>query len=431
MATPFHFHMQNVSRGKGHSAVAGAAYRHGEKIRDERTGELKDYSKRTDIIYSELFTPKNAPIWATDRAKLWNHVEEFENRKDSRLAKEINAAIPWQLDEKHREYLVKNFVHELTRKGLIVDVAIHGAHEHGDDRNIHAHLMITTRKLDGDEFSEAKFLELDKQLTLEKFRESWAKECAKQLERMDFQREAEQWRHGHLKLEKQKDLAIERGDLEFSEAVQQSIDEGRQHHKGKAVAEMERRGVMTLRGEEFSEERADRAELAKLEKQLSALIERAPEREFAEAAKDQTLPTLPEVAASVERAADTVEHVAAIGAEAVIELGTGIANALEGLLGGASRQAPGGAEYQPPTAAPINQPEPAVPEWRRAQDAGRTTSIEELAQDPNRQAIAENNPRQSLADLLADLKRRREKYEREEAERERGDDDDGGRERER
>jgi ATP-dependent exoDNAse (exonuclease V) alpha subunit len=181
VASPYHFHVGNHSRGKGRSAVAGAAYRAGEKHRDIRTGLLHNYSDRQDVLYSEIFTPQSAPAWAHERGELWNHVEEAEKRKDSRLAKDIDASLPWQLDTKHRDYMIKDFAYDLTRKGLIVDANIHDAHDGGSDKNIHVHLMVTTRTVDETGFAKGKFLELDKEETLEHWRERWAQIGARQL----------------------------------------------------------------------------------------------------------------------------------------------------------------------------------------------------------------------------------------------------------
>jgi hypothetical protein len=263
VASPYHFHVGNHSRGKGHSAVAGAAYRAGEKHRDIRTGLLHNYSDRQDVLYSEIFTPKNAPAWAHERGELWNHVEEAEKRKDSRLAKDIDASLPWQLDTKHRDYMIKDFAYELTRKGLIVDANIHDAHDGGSDKNIHVHLMVTTRTIDETGFAKGKLLELDKEETLEHWRERWAEIGARQLEKMGFTLEAAQWRHGHQTMEEQKAAAIERGDLEFAATCEQPATQ----HIGRAALEIEARGehsdrVQTIRDEQ--ELKADIFELGQL-----------------------------------------------------------------------------------------------------------------------------------------------------------------------
>jgi MobA/MobL family len=272
MASPYHLNMGNVSRGNGDSVVAGAAYRAGEKILDQRTGLTHDYSRRDDILYSAIFAPKNAPEWAQDRGELWNHVEEFENAKNSRLAKTITAALPWQLDEKHREYMVKDFAYDLTRKGLIVDVNIHDAHEGGSNKNIHAHIFITTRTIDENDFSKGKLLELDKVETLRHFRDRWAEIGARQLEKTGYVLEAEQWRHGQETMEQQKAAALERGDLEFAATCNRPATQ----HMGRAALEIEARGEHSDRAQTIrdrQELRADERELVTAQAELGQVEE--------------------------------------------------------------------------------------------------------------------------------------------------------------
>jgi MobA/MobL family len=265
MASAYHFHAGIHSRAKGHSAVAGAAYRAGEKLLDQRTGLTQDNSRRDDVLYSAIFAPKNAPEWVYDRAELWNHVEEAEKRKDSQLAREINAALPWQLDEKHREYMVKDFAYDLTRKGLVVDANIHDAHEGGSDKNIHVHMMITTRTVDENGLSQSKDRDSNRTEVLEHWRERWADIGAKQLQKMGYVLEAEQWRHGHQTMEQQKAAALERRDLEFA----QTCDRPASQHFGRAALEIEARG-----------DYSDRAETIRDEQEL-----KAAEHELAEAQK--------------------------------------------------------------------------------------------------------------------------------------------------
>jgi MobA/MobL family len=267
MASAYHFHVGNHSRGKGHSAVSGAAYRAGEKLLDQRTGLNHNYSSREDILYSAILTPKNAPEWSQNRGELWNRVEEFERAKNSRLAKDIDASLPWQLDEKHREYMVKDFAHDLTRKGFILDANIHAPHAHGDQKNIHVHMMITTRHIDGDDFTDKKDRELDKVKTLEHWRERWAEIGAKQLEKMGFVLEAEQWRHGWQTMDKQKAAALEREDLEFAA----TCDRPATQHIGRAALEIEARGEHSDRAQTIRDEQELKAaewELAQAQQQM-------------------------------------------------------------------------------------------------------------------------------------------------------------------
>ncbi len=169
----------NLSRSKGQSAVASAAYNAREQLTDERTGEVKDYSRAQGLLFSGIFTPANAPAWAHDRGKLWNEVERVEDRKDSQLARPIELALPHELTNEQRRFLVQDFVREqFVRKGYVVDVAIHAPNRKGDQRNYHAHLLIPLRLMDENGFDKHKKQEQwiyknRTQYTLD-FREKWA-----------------------------------------------------------------------------------------------------------------------------------------------------------------------------------------------------------------------------------------------------------------
>ena len=75
----FHLQIKIVSRGKGKSAVAAAAYRAGETIKNEYDGITHDYTRKRGIIHTEILLPANAPPEYADRAVLWNAVEQVEN----------------------------------------------------------------------------------------------------------------------------------------------------------------------------------------------------------------------------------------------------------------------------------------------------------------------------------------------------------------
>ncbi|MBV8400855.1 MAG: MobA/MobL family protein, partial [Acetobacteraceae bacterium] len=125
---------------------------------DERTGELHNYSRNADdVLFAGLYAPKDAPEWARDRASLWNHMEAFEKRKDAQVARAFEIALPCELTPEQARYAVQDWVREnFTRKGLIADVAIHRPGAEGDERNIHAHVLVVMRKLDGAEFAAKK-----------------------------------------------------------------------------------------------------------------------------------------------------------------------------------------------------------------------------------------------------------------------------------
>jgi hypothetical protein len=92
----FHLRIKSISRGAGRSATAAAAYRAGERIRDERTGVLHNYSRRTDVSHKEILLPSSLQradvVWATERASLWNAAERSEQRRDARVAREYRPA---------------------------------------------------------------------------------------------------------------------------------------------------------------------------------------------------------------------------------------------------------------------------------------------------------------------------------------------------
>jgi hypothetical protein len=191
----YHLSAQVISRGYGHSAVHAAAYRARCEITDERTGLDHDYSpKAGELLFEGIYAPKDAPEWARDRAQLWNHVEAFEKHRRAELAREFVIALPHELTLEQGRYAVQDFVREsFTRKGLIADVTIHAPGREGDDRNIHAHIMVVTRKLDGSEFIRTKerfetYSEKDaaKRAELEGLRESWARIGNRHLERHGF-----------------------------------------------------------------------------------------------------------------------------------------------------------------------------------------------------------------------------------------------------
>lgn len=188
----YHLSAKVFSRGGGDSAVHAAAYRARCALTDERTGLKHDYSRKAgELLFAGIYAPKDAPDWARDRAQLWNHVEAFEKRRDAQLAREFNIALPHELTLDQARYAVQDFVRDnFTRKGLIADVTIHAPDKEGDQRNIHAHIMVVMRKLDGSEFAAKKERSADngeRKAELESLRESWERIGNRHLERHGFE----------------------------------------------------------------------------------------------------------------------------------------------------------------------------------------------------------------------------------------------------
>jgi hypothetical protein len=284
----YHCRAKIVSRSKGQSAIAKAAYNARDRLVDEKTGETKNYSRNEDqVLFSGIFAPKDAPAWAQDREQLWNQAEAAEKRKDAQLAREIVVALPHELTQQQREWLIKDFVREnFTRAGMVADVNMHAPSREGDERNIHAHILLTTREIGPDGFGQKVRDWNDKEL-LEKWREDYAEKGAKMLERAGFEIEAERFRHGHLTLPEQREKALERGDLEFAE----SSDRAPTTHKGPEICQMEKRGAVSYVQEQRNEEAANdnqyRSELAALRAELAGVekqIERSESRDESERA---------------------------------------------------------------------------------------------------------------------------------------------------
>lgn len=155
----FQLQIKPVTRSTGRSATSAAAYRAGERIRDERTGALYDHSRRQDVLHKEIVLPSkvgptDAPMeWARDRATLWNAAEKAEPRSDSRVAREYMVGLPAELSAEERTALARAFSKEIAdRYKVAVDLAIHEPRPEGDPRNFHAHLLATTREVRPDGF---------------------------------------------------------------------------------------------------------------------------------------------------------------------------------------------------------------------------------------------------------------------------------------
>ena len=172
----YHFSGTIVGRSQGRSVVASAAYRAGERLYDERYQKFQDYSKRADVVYKNILTPKNAPAWIVNREKLWNEVEKLETRKDSQLAREFNCSLPRELSLAENIKLAEEFAQKaFVERGMVVDLAIHADHK-SDGAYYHAHIMLTTRTIDSAGFGQKARTWNSKDLLIE-WRQAWAEEC--------------------------------------------------------------------------------------------------------------------------------------------------------------------------------------------------------------------------------------------------------------
>ncbi len=205
-----------ISRSQGRSATAAIAYRVAERIEDRRTGLTFDYAARGGVDHTEILAPDHAPDWVRDRSELWNRVEESETRKNSQVAREVRVALPAELTHAQRVELVRDFAQEqFVDRGMIADIALHAPGRDGDDRNHHAHILLTTREI-GPEGFTTKNRDWNKVEVLEGWREAWARDNNIALERAGIEDRVD-----HRTLEAQRDEA-----LELASAARERGDEG-------------------------------------------------------------------------------------------------------------------------------------------------------------------------------------------------------------
>ncbi len=200
----YHLSVKTIKRSAGRSATAAAAYRVGERIECQREGRVHDYTRKQGVEETFILAPKDAPDWATDRSRLWNEVEASETRRNSVTAREWELALPSEISAEDRSQITRDFAQELvSRYGVAVDVAIHAPHREGDQRNHHAHVLTSTRKLEADGFT-TKTRVLDSAKTggveIEQMRGLWAELQNRALERGDQLSAEELDRDPELKL---------------------------------------------------------------------------------------------------------------------------------------------------------------------------------------------------------------------------------------
>ena len=217
-------------------ARKAAAYRSGSKLETDHNRAF-DFTRKEDVIYSNVLTPDDAPAWASNRQALWNKVEQAEKRKDARLARDIIAALPRDLSREQQIALVNEFVRqEFTNQGMVADVNIHEKDASDGGRNPHVHIMLTTRNLDGDGFASKKEKSWDGEFKGYGFGKGET---------------VEHWRAAFEKLSNEylEDAGADsRVSLKSYHA--QGIDKIPQKHLGYEAANLEKRGKETIRGDE-------------------------------------------------------------------------------------------------------------------------------------------------------------------------------------
>ena len=287
-----------ISRSQGRSATAAIAYRVAERIEDRRTGLVFDYAARGGVDHTEILAPDHAPDWVRDRSELWNRVEESETRKNSQVAREVRVALPDELTHAQRLELVREFVRsQFVDRGMVADIALHAPGRAGDERNHHAHILLTTREIaaegsvPGGGFT-TKNRDWNKVEVLEGWREAWARDSNAALERAGIEDRVD-----HRTLVAQRDEALElaraareRGDegAELAQTVRAvSLDRPPLPQLSPGAWQMKERGIEVGRVGAWHEAKARAAEVMEVARELAGHV-----RDWLDRAADRVLDRL-------------------------------------------------------------------------------------------------------------------------------------------
>ncbi len=277
----YHCTIKIISRGKGMSAIGASAYRSGEILKNEYDGVTHDFTRKRGIAHTEILLPPHAPPDFADRSTLWNSVEKIEKAKNSQLAREIEVALPVELDREKQIQLVREYVQDnFVSAGMCADIAFHDK----KNGNPHAHIMLTMRPLEQSGEWGAKSKKeyiLDKNGQRIKLKNGSFKTRKVDLTDWNDKDKAEVWRQAWADVTNRY-LAEQNipQRIDHRSYERQGIEQIPTVHMGVAATQMERKGIVTEKGEKnrlireqnrlLKEVRRRIAELGKWVKEKSA-----------------------------------------------------------------------------------------------------------------------------------------------------------------
>ena len=234
----------------GRSAIAAAAYRSGEKLTSEWDGLTRDYTHKPGVVHSEIMLPAHAPPEFSDRATLWNSVEQIEKASDAQLAREIEVALPVELSRAEQLALVRSYVRDnFVAEGMCADFALHDK----GDGNPHAHIMLTLRPLRPDGKWGAKcrkVYDLDSNGNRIPDGKGGWKNHREDTTDWNKRENAEKWRAAWAAYANRALEAAGRPErIDHRSYKRQGIEQIPTIHMGPAASQMERRGIRTEKGD--------------------------------------------------------------------------------------------------------------------------------------------------------------------------------------
>ena len=269
----YHLCIKIISRGKGKSAVAASAYRSGEKIKNEYDGVVHDFTRKGGIAHTEILLPQNAPQEFVNRSVLWNSVEKIEKSKNSQLAREIEVALPKELDREKQINLVRDYVKEnFVKVGMCADIALHDK----NDGNPHCHILLTMRPLNEDTTWGAKS---KKEYILDENREKIKLKNGnyktRKINTTDWneQDKAEEWRKAWADITNKylEENSIQ-DKVDYRSYLRQGIEQIPTIHLGVSATQMEKKGIATDRGNINREIKHHNKILREISRRIKALL---------------------------------------------------------------------------------------------------------------------------------------------------------------
>ncbi|MGQ7508045.1 MobQ family relaxase [Streptococcus suis] len=271
-----HTHVDIVSRSKGHSVLAKAAYNARDKLRDEYYVKIHDYSKKDDLVFSKIFLPEHIPKEFSDREYLWNSVEKIEKSKNSQLARNLLFTLPRELNEQDRIKLISEFIEEnFTSKGMIADCNIHNPTASDNEEQPHAHILLTLREIDEQGNWKPKSRKeyiLDENGEKIKLKSGNYKSRKVNLNDWNEPNKAKEWRENFSKKANEylaKNNIQKRIDPRTFE--EQGREELPQIHLGTSSYQMEKKGIQTERGNHNRKIIALNKEFKKLKEEIAEI----------------------------------------------------------------------------------------------------------------------------------------------------------------
>ena len=270
----FHSTTKIISRNKGRSAVAAAAYISGTRMENTWDGTTHDYTRKRHVIHTEVMLPAHAPPEYADRSLLWNSVEWNEKKANAQLARSIEISLPAELTHEQNIALIRKYVQEtFVDKGMCADVAFHDK----DDGNPHVHILLTMRPLTadgkwGDKSRLEYILDADGNRIPAKQKGRWKTRKVSTTD-WDDRGNVERWRAAAADAINRalRDAGFTQGFVDPRSYADQGVQRIPMVHEGPDARAMEKHGIPTEVGEKNREIRQQNKLIDQLEARLARL----------------------------------------------------------------------------------------------------------------------------------------------------------------